>query len=74
MAAAIGFAAIGLATSLVFAQVVSAQNSDGKSGTHWLRKCTSPEAYGQIECANYVRALVDCDELRSTSLEQKRFI
>jgi hypothetical protein len=72
--AAARFAAIGLVASLIFIQAGSAQSSDGKSGMHWFRKCTSPEAYGQIECANYVRALVDYDELRSTSLKQKRFI
>src|SRR5262245_51739270 len=43
-----------------------AQGSDSKSGRYWLRKCTSPEAHGLIECANYVRALVEYDELRAS--------
>jgi hypothetical protein len=64
---------VGLAAGLLFGQVVPAQAGDPKSGTHWLRMCTSPEAYGQIECANYVRALVDYDELRA-GLGERRFI
>jgi hypothetical protein len=54
-------------------QTALAQGGDPKSGTYWLRKCTSPEAYGQIECANYVRALIEYDELRGKVLGQKRF-
>ena len=71
---ALRLAAIGLVASLIFSQEAWAQSGDQKSGTHWLRKCTSPEANGQIECAIYVRALVEYDELRGNALEQKRFI
>jgi hypothetical protein len=74
VAVALRFVTIGFAINLIFIHVVSAQSSDRKSGAYWLRQCTSPEAYGQIECANYVRALVEYDELRGTSLGQKRFI
>jgi hypothetical protein len=45
---------------------------DQKSGVLWLRKCTSPEANGQIECAIYVRALVEYDELRARAWGEKR--
>lgn len=74
MSVGIRSAAIGLFVGLVLSQAVWAQGSDHNSGRHWLRKCTSPEANGQIECAIYVRALVEYDELRGTTLEQKRFI
>ena len=74
VAVAFRFATIGLVTSLIFLQAVSAQSSDGKSGTHWLRKCTNPEPSLQIECSIYVRALVEYDEVRGTVLGQKRFI
>jgi hypothetical protein len=67
-------AAIGLLVGLVLSQSAWAQSNDHNSGLYWLRKCTSPEANGQIECAIYVRALVEYDELRGTMLEQKRFI
>jgi hypothetical protein len=49
-------------------------SDEQKSGTHWLRKCTSPEADGQIECAIYVRAIVEYDELRGTTLQEARYI
>lgn len=62
-----------LAAGLLLGQVTSAQAGDPKSGTYWLRMCTSPEAYGQLECANYVRALVEYDELRA-ELGERRFI
>jgi hypothetical protein len=71
---ALRIAATGLVASLIFSQATWAQSSDQKSGIYWLRKCTSPEANGQIECAIYVRSLVEYDELRGNSLEQKRFI
>jgi hypothetical protein len=51
-----------------------AHSDEQKSGTHWLRKCTSPEANGQIECAIYVRAIVEYDELRGTLLKEARLI
>ena len=74
MSAGIRSAAIGLLVGLALSQAAWADVDDPKSGRHWLRKCTSPEANGQIECAIYVRALVEYDELRGTTLEQKRFI
>ena len=74
MSTANGLAAIGLIAGLILGHPLPAHGSDEKSGTHWLRMCTSPETYGQIECANYVRALVEYDELRGTALKQKRFI
>ena len=61
---------IGLASSPALYAHVDDQNS----GIHWLRKCTSPEANGQIECAIYLRAMVEYDELRAKTFEQKRFI
>ncbi len=60
----------GVATS----PAVWGHSDEQKSGTHWLRKCTSPEAEGQIECAIYVRAIVEYDELRGTTLQEPRFI
>ena len=74
MSVGIRSAAIGLLVGLALSQAVWAQSNDHNSGLHWLRKCTSPEANGQIECAIYVRALVEYDELRGTTLERKRFI
>ena len=62
-----------VAASLSTSPAALAQGGDWKSGRYWLRKCTSPEANGLIECANYVRALVEYDELRG-SLGEKRFI
>jgi hypothetical protein len=59
---------------LIFSQTLRAHDNDQNSGIHWLRKCTSPEANGQIECAIYVRAMVEYDELHGKTLEQKRFI
>ena len=67
-------AAVGLIVGLLLSQGAWAASDDHKSGRHWLRQCTSPEANGQIECAIYVRALVEYDELRGTTLEHKRFI
>lgn len=52
----------------------AARAGDEKSGLQWLRKCTNPEAYWQIECAIYVRALVEYDEARAKELGEKRFI
>ncbi len=74
MSVSIRSAAIGLVIGLIFSQASWAHGNDQKSGTHWLRQCTSPEANGQIECAIYVRALVEYDELRAKALQQKRFI
>jgi hypothetical protein len=68
---AFGFVAVGLAAGLMFSLTVRA--SDENSGTHWLRKCTNPEPSLQIECAIYVRALVEYDEGRARVLGQKRF-
>ncbi len=68
------FVLVALVAGLISSQAPWAQGGDPKSGTYWLRKCTSPEAYGQIECANYVRALIEYDELRGQMLGQKRFI
>jgi hypothetical protein len=51
-----------------------AQASEETSGTHWLRQCTNPEPALQIECAIYVRALVEYDELRGKTLGQTRYI
>jgi hypothetical protein len=67
---ALGIACAGLALGL--AGLEPAWGYDEKSGIVWLRKCTSPEANGQIECAIYVRALVEYDELRSRVLSEKR--
>lgn len=64
----------GALTSLTFSPSLQAHVDDQNSGIHWLRKCTSPEANGQIECAIYLRAMVEYDELRAKALEQKRFI
>lgn len=65
---------IGLIIGVIFSQALWAHDNDQNSGIHWLRKCTSPEPNGQIECAIYVRALVEYDELHGKTLEQKRFI
>jgi len=51
-----------------------AEASEENSGSHWLRKCTNPEPALQIECAIYVRALVEYDEVRGTTLGQMRYI
>ena len=67
-------AAIGLLVGMLFAPAAWGHGDEQKSGTYWLRQCTSPEPNGQIECAIYVRAVVEYDELRGTTLEQKRFI
>lgn len=66
-------ACVGAVASLICGQAVWGQDSDQKSGRVWLRKCTSPEPYGQIECANYIRALVEYDEVRE-ELGEKQFI
>src|SRR5689334_8298741 len=50
-----------------------AQSSNPKAAINWLRKCTSPEDYGQIECLGYVRALVEYDQLRG-ELGERRHI
>jgi len=67
-------AALGLAAGMAITQAVRGHSDEQKSGIHWLRKCTSPEANGQIECAVYVRAIVEYDELRGTILKEARFI
>jgi hypothetical protein len=51
-----------------------AQASEESSGTHWLRKCTNPKPALQIECAIYVRALVEYDEVRGKTLGHMRYI
>jgi hypothetical protein len=61
-----------VAACLVFGH--DAEASDENSGIHWLRKCTNPEPALQIECAIYVRALVEYDEARGTLLGKERFI
>ena len=58
----------------ISSQTVLAQGSDPKSGMHWLRKCSNPEAIWLIECAVYLRAIVEYDEVRATALGQDRFI
>jgi hypothetical protein len=50
-----------------------AQSGNTKAAMYWLRKCTSPEDYGQIECIGYLRAVVEYDQLRS-ELGEKRHI
>jgi len=67
-------AALGLVAGMAISQTVWGHSDEQKSGPHWLRKCTSPEANGQIECAVYVRAIVEYDELRGTTLKEARFI
>lgn len=57
----------------LFSHVAAAAEED-KSGITWLRKCTNPEPNWLIECAVYVRAVVDYDEVRARELGQKRFI
>ena len=64
--------AFGLFASLLVCQTAGA--SEESSGTHWLRKCTNPEPALQIECAIYVRALVEYDEVRGTTLGHMRYI
>jgi hypothetical protein len=61
-----------VAACLIFGQ--SAEASDESSGGHWLRKCTNPEPALQIECAIYVRALIEYDEARGNMLGQTRLI
>src|SRR5262245_66312636 len=65
---------VGLVAAAAIASAAWGHSDEQKSGTHWLRKCTSPEANGQIECAIYVRAIVEYDELRGTLLKEARFI
>ena len=65
---------LGLVAGMAISQVVWGHSDEQKSGIHWLRQCTSPEANGQIECAVYVRAIVEYDELRGTALKEARFI
>ncbi len=64
----------GLVAGAAIAGAAGGHSDEQKSGTHWFRKCTSPEANGQIECAIYVRAIVEYDELRGTLLKEARFI
>jgi Rap1a immunity proteins len=73
VSAGIRSAAVGLVIGMIVSEAVWAHDNDQNSGLHWLRKCTSPEPNGQIECAIYVRALVEYDELRGKALQQKRF-
>jgi len=65
---------IGLVVAAAIAGAAWGHSDEQKSGTHWLRKCTSPEVNGQIECAIYVRAIVEYDEMRGTLLKEARFI
>ena len=65
---------VGLVAAAAVAGTAWGHSDEQKSGTHWLRQCTSPEANGQIECAIYVRAIVEYDELRGTLLKEARFI
>jgi hypothetical protein len=51
-----------------------AQASEEKTGVHWLRKCTNPEPPLQMECAIYVRAIIEYDEMRASTLGQRRSI
>lgn len=67
-------AGIGLVVAAALVGAAWAHSDEQKSGTHWLRKCTSPEVNGQIECAIYVRAIVEYDEMRGTLLKEARFI
>ena len=67
-------AIIGLLACAIFSQASAVAESEERSGVHWLRKCTNPEPSLQMECAIYVRALVEYDEVRATMLGQKRFI
>jgi hypothetical protein len=64
---------IGIATGVPLIHVGWAQTGTAKSGTYWLRKCTSPEAYGPFECAGYVRALVEYDELRAELGDKRQY-
>jgi Rap1a immunity proteins len=64
----------GVVASVIFIHVGLAQASDEKSGTHWLRKCTNPEPVWQIECAIYVQAVVEYDEVRANMLGNKQYI
>jgi len=64
----------GLVAAAAIAGAAGGHSDEQKSGTHWFRKCTSPEPNGQIECAIYVRAIVEYDELRGTLLKEARFI
>lgn len=74
MTRAIFYIAAGLVVGSIFSHSLWAHDDDQTTGIHWLRKCTSPEASGQIECVIYVRAMVEYDELHGKSLGQKRFI
>jgi len=72
--AVLGLVAVLGLGALAISPAVWGHSDEQKSGTHWLRKCTSPEAEGLIECAIYVRAIIEYDELRGTSLQEARFI
>jgi hypothetical protein len=72
--AALLCALVPLLWALILPRSVWGHSDEQKSGIHWLRQCTSPEADGQIECAIYVRAIVEYDELRGTALKESRFI
>ena len=67
-------AVIGLVACIIISGASPAVGNDERSGVHWLRKCTNPEPSLQMECAIYVRALVEYDEVRAKMLGQKRFI
>jgi hypothetical protein len=73
-AARLSAVVLAVVAGLAPAPAARGYDNDHNSGLHWLRKCTSPEPGGQIECAIYVKALVDYDELRSRTLAQKRYI
>jgi hypothetical protein len=62
----------GVVLSCMLAGTCWGQSGNPKAATYWLRKCTSPEDYGQIECIGYVRALVEYDQLRSELGEKRR--
>jgi hypothetical protein len=67
-------AVIGLLACTIISRASPAAGNEESSGVHWLRKCTNPEPSLQMECAIYVRALVEYDEVRAKMLGQKRFI
>jgi hypothetical protein len=65
---------VGLLAAVALPKAGWGHSDEQKSGIHWFRKCTSPEPNGQIECAIYVRAIVEYDELRGTTLKEARHI
>jgi hypothetical protein len=65
---------VSLVASVILDQAGLAEASDEKSGTYWLRKCTNPELVLQIQCAIYVQAVVEYDEVRAKMLGDKQYI